>query len=197
MEMVQYDVRIEGLRALLVHNNSRLVNPLDPLTIEIKQLTGIRKKTEEHHRRIADLEFIGGLYLDDKSRPIMPAANIEAMISEAGRKHRLGKDVKAGLQVDDDPLIEHDGPKNATCEALISLERFRNSHPAKVGMATVMRTRPCFPKWAITFRLSIDPEVMKPTDLPDIMRTAGGRIGIGDWRPRYGKFTVTKLKEVK
>jgi hypothetical protein len=59
---------------------------------------------------------------------------------------------------------------------------------AKVGTARVIRTRPIFPRWQVTVSGSLDTEQVDPDAFENIVDTAGRYIGLGDWRPRFGRF---------
>lgn len=196
MNLVQYEVVIRGTRKLICHNGEFLADPTSDISKRMKEITGIRKKTDEHYKQMADVEWLGGLYLDEKNRPIVPFTSIKAMLCESARKHRLGKDVKSGLEVVDSPLIEHDGPKNATADDLIGLAKFRDKRLVSVNRAKVMRTRPCFPVWQLRFKVQIDPEIIKENDFAAILETGGRVTGMADYRPEYGKFEVVSCKKV-
>lgn len=73
-------VTIAGVAPLLMHSD-RYSNPLDPLTKKHKQLTAKRKKTDEDQEAILASEWMGSLYLDEKSEVYMPGAVIEAASS--------------------------------------------------------------------------------------------------------------------
>ena len=78
-------IKIRGTSPLLMHSD-RLSNPLDPLTKEIKTYTGKRKKTDDDFTEIARLEWVGGLYHDEKTGPYLPARNVKAMLIQAASR---------------------------------------------------------------------------------------------------------------
>jgi hypothetical protein len=59
----------------------------------------------------------------------------------------------------------------------------------------VTRVRPAFnPGWIAEFDLQVQlPEYIQPKDLLDVLVNAGRLVGIGDFRPTYGRFQVTKF----
>ncbi|MBF0307554.1 MAG: hypothetical protein HQL41_18140, partial [Alphaproteobacteria bacterium] len=57
----------------------------------------------------------------------------------------------------------------------------------------VMRTRPRFPNWAAEFRIEYLPTVVDKTALEELVASTGELVGIGDWRPRFGRFRVAIL----
>jgi hypothetical protein len=69
-------------------------------------------------------------------------------------------------------------------------------HYVKVQRARVMRTRPKFDKgWKASFSLMVLDDTISTEILRNILMYAGGYIGIGDWRPKYGRFEVTEFTE--
>jgi hypothetical protein len=56
-----------------------------------------------------------------------------------------------------------------------------------------MRTRARFPTWRATVRAEFLPTVMNRRDVVEILEIAGFREGLGDWRPKFGRFAVKLL----
>lgn len=67
---------------------------------------------------------------------------------------------------------------------------------AVIQRARVVRWRPRFNKWKLKFSINIldDNNIAIPT-LKEILERAGTTKGIGDYRPRFGRFMVTAFKE--
>lgn len=61
-----------------------------------------------------------------------------------------------------------------------------------VMRAGITRVRPAMEKgWACTLTLSIlTPEYISPMDLNETIQQAGRLVGVGDFRPSYGRFAV-------
>ena len=187
---------ITGTAPLLMHN-SRLADPLDPRAKALKGVTAKTKKTDDDHLDMARLEFLGGLYYDVDAGPYIPSDNIFRALVDAGRKRKLGTKVTAGLFVmgSINPL-GYKGPR--TPEALWADGNFSHRASAKVGMQRVNRTRPHFAEWATSAELHLDTEVLDLGDLTSLADIAGRLVGLGDWRPRFGRFVgeLTVVKEV-
>jgi hypothetical protein len=185
-ENMEYELEIVGTASLLMHN-ARLSNPLDPIARELKKITSKRNKSEEDYGQAARLEFMGSLYYEKEFGPYVPGPNILRCLVDAGRKRKLGTKVTAGVFIRDEinPLADT-GPRDQ--DGLWRDENFRSMVSAKVGMSRVMRTRPQFRQWAVSAVLIVDPEVMDTDDLQQVVQIAGSMIGLGDWRPTYGRF---------
>lgn len=187
--MINFTISITGTNALLMHS-ARLSNPLDPATKAIKKVSGKRTKTEDDHLEMARLEHAGSLYFDDEVGPYLPSDNIWRSLLDGAKKHKLGVKVKEGLifTTDVNP-IAYDGPR--TIDGLWQDENFRHSASVKVGTSRVTRTRPMFREWTTEAEGIIDPNILDLDDLKMIAETSGSVIGMGDWRPRYGRYVAT------
>lgn len=192
-EIQVYKVEIEGLTPILMHNG-QLCDPFNHYAKELKKVTSKRTKTEDDQMQMMRIEWDGGLYLDEQGKVAMPADSILAMVQGGARKFKLGKQVAPGVFVNSDFFaFEYDGPKNL--DKLYADPQHVLRKRVKVGQAAVMRTRPRFPKWSCKFELELVTDILNPEDLKRILDTAGRVVGLLDWRPRYGRFQVTKFEE--
>lgn len=184
--MNKYRITLTGTAPLLMHN-SRLANPLDPVSKELKKLTSKRIKTDDDHAVLARLEFGGGLYIDKDLGPYLPGDNIWRCLYDAAKKFKKGVKVKEGLLISTDvnPLA-YKGPRDLS--GLWADENFRLSASVRNQQNRVMRTRPMFQFWAADCTAVADPTLIELRDVEQIAETAGQIVGIGDWRPRYGRF---------
>jgi hypothetical protein len=179
---------LTGTRPLIMHN-ARLSNPLDPHTQRLAKITKKRGKTIEDHREVARLEWEGSLYHDAESGIHVPAANVERSLLDAARMFKLGTKVQRGLFVTSDAMPLDIGDQRSAGQ-IIDDENFRLVASVKVGQQRVMRCRPCFRSWSITGTVYLDESQIEPDQLRQIMDTAGRLVGLGDWRPRYGRFSA-------
>jgi hypothetical protein len=44
--------------------------------------------------------------------------------------------------------------------------------------------------WVLRFELEFDDSVIGPKELVKAMNDAGALVGLGDWRPKFGRFLV-------
>jgi len=182
--------RIEGISPLLMHNG-RLANPSDHYAQEMKKITSKRKKTTADYEELARLEWFGGLYLANEE-PCIPGQIFEAaMIGKGGaaRKQNMGKQAAAALWVFDDFPLEYDGPRDPY--ELWKLEEFRLQVLAVVTTSRILRTRPMFKDWAANVSLEFNPELLDEDVVCRWAEVAGAQVGLMDWRPKFGRFTVS------
>ena len=83
------EVHIQGVVPLILHNG-QLVNPLNPISKEMKKISSKRAKTESDYEELARLEFMGSLYLNEKKEPVIPGECIEATLINAAKKSKKG-----------------------------------------------------------------------------------------------------------
>jgi hypothetical protein len=190
---MQFRITITGTAELIMHN-ARLANPLDPIAKAMKAVTSKRTKTDEDHEEIARLEHLGSLYYDSEIGPYIPGQNFERCLVDAGKVTKSGVKVTRGVFVSTNinPLA-YQGPREP--DALWADENFRHMASVKVQTNRVMRCRPVFRQWRAAAEGTLDTAVLSLEELQSIADTAGAMIGLGDYRPRYGRFTaeVTKL----
>ena len=182
--------RIIGASPLL-HHNGQLADPLNPHAQAIAQVASKRKKTEADHRRLAELEFAGSLWLSGGA-PCIPGEAMEAALVRAAQQERRGPKAKAGLVIRNDLRLEYDGP--ADPQALWADLRFRLRCGVRIGTSRVMRTRPQFTAWEADLVVDFRPELLNAQDIRNFITVAGDQVGVGDWRPRFGRFYLGELK---
>lgn len=189
--MKYINIHITGVpgSALLTHNE-QLANSRNEIARAMKAITSKRTKTDDDHAELARLEFIGGLYTTDDGRAGLPTWNVFRSIQDGAKLNKLGKSVERGLIVAGADIlpIHHAGPSGA--QAMWDAGCF-DQRSVKVGQQKVTRTRPSFRDWSITASFVVDTEILRMDELEMIVDNAGRMVGIGDYRPRFGRFTAT------
>ena len=128
-----------------------------------------------------DFDGFGGLTL--------PSQNFARCLRNGATAFKLGKEVNRALIVENEPLIDHDGPK--TAREMVQDARFILTSPVVRMKVTNWVTRLILPQWAVEYQLTIDDERISVDALERICQTAGRFEGLGTWRPRYGRFSTT------
>jgi hypothetical protein len=193
--MKTFKVRVESLQPLLM-KSPRGVDPTDPIVKQIKAITSKRSKqrTDADLALLDKLEFMVGLYWNDKA-VYVPDVNLIGAIRDGAKANRRGREISAGVDVIESeiPLL-YDGPKtpDQLYEARFADRRMVKN---KGGGGAVMRVRPRFNKWALEFSVIVDEHVIEPQYVRDALEHAGLRVGLGDFRPRFGRFSVVGWKE--
>lgn len=196
----QIKVTIGGPK-LLMHNG-RLADPLDPATRVLKEVQHKKTKSDDDHSEIARLEFLGGLYIDDEIGPYIPGEAVLRMLEQGARQKKRGAKVAPVSIVEDQVALQYDGPRDET--SLWENPKFRDRRAVVVGRSRVIRTRPKFTDWKLSFTIDIPEGVpVNPSDIEEALIDAGMFVGLGDFRPgspkrgKFGMFNVLEFAEVK
>lgn len=185
-------LKLTGKRELLMHNG-QLADPRNPKTRALKALTSQRNKTDETLEEIRKLEWLGGLYLDPKGRISITEDMLLGAGWEGAKKSKKGVAFKAGvLGADAFFPLEYKGPKDPL--ELYETDEFVDYRGVVVQNNRVFRARPRFNPWSLTVSLLVDTTIINVADVVTSYESAGHMIGIGDFRPRFGRFEVAKLK---
>jgi len=182
MEAKKFSVHIKGIAPLLMHGlNAKM---LDNSTIKSSTTDYSEewKKTAYHN---GDNFFI-------------PAVNVEASIRDAGKQQKvkkvyLTKAVKSSLFIDEDdiPLLINGEVAKDWEEAEVDIR------PVTVQRARILRSRAKFPVWELKFTLQSYHSVLDENVIRELITKAGMQEGVGDFRPRFGRFTLVSLESIE
>lgn len=132
------------------------------------------------------------VYCDEEINCYIPSKHIRASLVKSavnfkikGRMRKTYKDmVNATVEVEPDKIP-------------LGKETFDYTHQefVKIKKDQILRSRPAFRKgWEAEFRLLILDEQMPKSVLKEILEYAGKFVGIGDWRPHFGRFEIVSFK---
>jgi hypothetical protein len=181
-----------GIRPLLMHNGL-MVDPTNPAVRRIKEISskGCKKMTDSDYEERNRIEWEAGLYWDEKDGPVIPSDNIERCVQKGAMKSRLGKDVEAAVFCTSSHVkLQYDGPRDKD-RLYAQPERYLLRKRVCIQKAAIIRIRPMFPTgWKLEIELEFDDTIVNSKDLMKAMVDAGALVGIGDWRPKFGRFLV-------
>ena len=196
MYKYKVDVRIEGTAPILQHKFGIAV--LDQLQKGATRRTGAPDYSQE---------WLDTMYTED-GYVVQPATHIEGALIKAaasftikGKGRKTWKDpVKASCFVQPDLIphlfrgekVEAPSPElltNPTEHLSVDVSR------VKVQRAAVARSRLKISKdWELAFMIEVHDDQVRPEVLEEILQEAGRAVGIGDYRPRFGRFIVTQFE---
>ena len=101
---------------------------------------------------------------------------------------KKGKDFEKYVAVTD-LYIPFNYGENLSKEELISDYQYRDTRIMTIQRSKIVRTRPRFDQWNITFNLMYDESKIDLDTIVTVMEYAGSYVGLCDSRPKYGKFT--------
>ncbi len=132
------------------------------------------------------------LYLDEDGKHVEPASHVEGALVKAGTTFKYQgkktyKDLfRAALFIEPELIpLETDGYEVDT-------------RPVVIVRARIMRSRPLFKKWKMEFIITnIADDQVNGKIIEEILEYAGTSVGIGDFRPRFGRFEVVSFEKIK
>jgi hypothetical protein len=192
-------IRLQGVSPLLCHNG-QTADPRNTYAKAMKAVSSKRKKTDADYDEMARLEWLAGLYRIDGDL-VIPDYVIESTMIGGAKKSKRGPQAKCGLFFTEHASLQFNGKPSAitdeTLSEMFASGDFTHTIGVKVGMAKVMRTRPVFRNWSINALAQYDPDVLNMRDVEEIAVDAGKLVGIGDWRPKHGRFEAEVVPVVE
>jgi len=174
--MKELKIKIHGVAPLLQHQFHGTINETS------KRKSGVSNLTAEEEAEKAAYKNKNGYY--------EPSRHIEGCLIKAaanfripGRGRKTYKDLmKSAIIVDPEEI------------PLTPQEYEIFSAPVVISRSRIMRSRPKFNDWELEFKININDDQVKPELVKDILEHGGRNVGLGDWRPKYGRFEVTKFE---
>jgi len=175
----KYKVKIKGVSPLLMHRFA-----------ETESTHKIKKSGQEYD---SDVDAKAALYTDGNGTVVQPSTHIESAMIKAATNYKIpgqGKKTfkdafKGGIIID--PLqIPHKNQKWVKDMQSVVINRSR-----------IVRARPRLDDWELEFTIINSDERVTPNIIKDTLSDAGKFFGIGDFRPKFGRFEITEFKKAK
>ena len=193
--MKQIKLKLTGIRPLILHNGL-MADPSNPYTVAIKKITakGSKKMTIRDYAERDRLEWEAGLYWSlTENAMVMPSDNIERCIQDGAKKSRLGKDFAAAVFMSEHEAVIHHRKSGKSKEDIYADPAFTIRKGVKVQLARIIRIRPMIPSgWWLHCTIEFDESIVNEAQVLGSTQEAGSLCGIGDWRPKFGRFSVEK-----
>lgn len=174
------EIRIQGTAPLLFHRWS-----VDGVEAKSKAAKGSKAKKED------DLETY--VYRDDSGDLCLPSEYLRMAIIGAAKFRQ-------------DPRSPRKSAMDLFKAAIVGLEPycrlgakawdFVDRRRVMIQRNGITRSRPAMNTgWQVTIPIQVLlPEYVSPALLNEVVQSAGRLIGVGDFRPTYGRFQVTEFK---
>lgn len=175
-----YDVKVKlvGVTSLLQHRY-RFHDEMDP--------PAARKSGRLDYSQ----EWKASLYADEHGNIYEPASHIEgALVRAAGNFQIAGRSKKTYRE-----LVK--GAVFVSPDAIpLGKKEPDFIHKARVivNRSAVERLRPGFRVWELSFTIQVLDDQLGKDVLQQILQHAGQYYGIGDYRPRFGRFRVAQFE---
>ncbi len=145
------------------------------------------------------------LYATPQGEIYQPSSHFEGALVKAAAQFKVtgkrGKSYKdlfnANVIVSPDAILHGvNVPEELDADADKVL--YLDVRPVIVNRARVIRLRPTFkPGWKLDFEIQVIDDQLPAEILNDCLVLAGKTVGIGDYRPKFGRFLVSKFDVVK
>lgn len=174
--MEQAKVKIVGVAPLLM-NKFAMEKPDDTKA----------KRRDEQYSVEKDAEK--ALYKDDKIGCYAPSSWIEACLRDTAKEFKgkgrgtLKATILSSVFVDPDKI-----PLNKTTYDEIDVR------PVVIQRNRVVKGRPKFNSWELEFTVIFDEKRVKKETVKQILEEAGATKGIGDYRPKFGRFRIESFE---
>lgn len=185
-----YEVELESLSPLLHHGSQEL--GMGEQQMKKKGGDALRGDPEEWRKTV---------YFDEKIGAYIPASNIEAAMIESAKQFKITgratatKFFKSGVFIMEDLLPMFVNGKQVMDINSIDVDKRTAKNPA-TGMRNT-RYRAIFRQWAIKFRILVSSDdYIKQDLLKQTIEYAGMYVGLCDYRPRFGRFSLKSIKQV-
>jgi hypothetical protein len=176
--------------APLIMHNGQTADPTNKWARLLKEITSKKSKTDADYEEMARIEFLAALYMATDG-PIIPNEVLDGMVLNAAKKSREGQLAKSAVFCLNHARFEYEGPRKA--DEMWQEEQFHFARLVRVTNARVVRMRAIFNDWWCIAKLNVETTLINPARVDEWMRVAGTQVGLCDWRPQYGRFTVERL----
>ena len=201
-EYKRVETTIEGVLPILLYRGE-MSDPFDPWAKKLKTLTAKTNKNDELLSEIRDVEWRAAIWWSDRFGLYLPAGNLFAGIRDAAKAFKKGKAVTEGLIVYAEDKngdaecvkIFYSGPQ--TLEKLATNPEYRDSRSVVMSGRRIIRTRGRVPAgWRMTFIIQFNARTLEAREVVSFLQAAGFAGGMGDYRPRFGRFDVLEAREI-
>jgi hypothetical protein len=189
--MYTVDCKVVGTAPLMQHRFP--IPDLADMSSGATLKTGSKDYSKEWH------EY---LYVTGKGMVYQPATHFEAAMANAavnfrikGRGRKTYKDLfKAAVFVNPEQILHGiAAPDELDTDADKPL--YLDMRPVVVSRSRVVRIRPTFaPGWELEFGIEVMDDQIAAELVQDVLALAGKTVGIGDFRPKFGRFSVARFE---
>ena len=179
----------------LIMHNPQTVDPENEWAQRMRPILDKKAKyrSVDELKELAMYEFYSGLYMDGDEY-IIPGENVESMFNAASHGVTTISKAKAAGSFFcpvDFRLTEFDGPKDP--DKRYKDKMCQDRRCVKIGTSRIMRVRPLFRNWKLRGKVCYLAETFTMDKVFRVLKEAGIKAALGDYRPKFGRFSVEVL----
>lgn len=176
--MKKIRVKISGVSPLLLHSAAGM-------------LTKEEGTTKKDNQYIPEEDAAKANYFDATIGCYVPSSHVEACMREAAKNFKQGKSnykttIISSVFCEQDRIPLNKQTWDEIDRRVVVVQRNR-----------IVRSRPRYNDWALEFILQYDEARITPKVLQNILTEGGAIKGIGDHRPKFGRFKIEEFEEVE
>ncbi len=184
-----YEVTIRGLDSLLMNKMPDLSIP-KPKGSKQQQVDRLAEEERTWQEKA---------YYDGAGNVLLPGENLHESLKQGaaywGQKIP-GAGNKTYTDLVSSAVVVEDMPLGITRDDLIPYGRAVNGTPTKRTPSKVYKIRPLVRPWGGSFKLHVFDSRLDASILRTIISYAGIFRGVGDWRPKFGRYELAKIEQV-
>ena len=169
--MQKVTVKIKGIAPLLVHKF-------------MEQKDDEARQKDQVYDPVEDAEK--ALY-KNKSGCFAPSTWIEACLRDTAKTFKKGRGSLKNVFLSSVFIDPDEIPLNKKTYDEI------DKRPVVIQRNRIVRSRPKFNTWELEFSINYDETRLPKNTLKQVLEEAGQTKGIGDYRPKFGRFEVVKF----
>ena len=147
-------------------------------------------------------EWRDHLYVNGAGQVYQPAAHLEgSMVKSAvnfkitGKRGKTYKDLFRAAVFVTPEEIGHKIKEPKKLDTDADKRLYLDMRPVVVQRSRIVRIRPTFkPGWELEFEVEVIDDQIQASLVQDVLTLAGKTVGIGDYRPKFGRFSISKFE---
>ena len=172
--------KIEGTAPLLMHNVESML---------------LKKPNRMSHEEFEKSEeaFKAKCYFNAKGELILPGKVIKGMLKNSakssgfkqpGKRANYNNLIKSLIFIQDEPVMDQQFKEVVESPTFVTIQKSK-----------VLRIFPKLNNWSTTVKITIaDSDKLEVSVLDDLMAFGGSFVGVGDYRPEFGRFKANRIK---
>lgn len=145
------------------------------------------------------------LYVTSEGDIYQPAVHFDGCMVKAaagykiqGQRGKTYKDLFKGNVFTSPDAILHGVKVPDELDTDADKQLYLDCRPVVIQRARVVRIRPCFkPGWKLDFEISVLDDQVPANVVNEVLSLAGRTVGVGDFRPRFGRFMISRFEVCK
>lgn len=172
--------KIEGVSPLLMHN------------IEGMLTKKPNRMSHEEFEKSPE-SFKSKCYFNSKDELILHSRVIKGMLKSSakssgfkqpGKRANYNNLIKSLIFIQEEPVMDQQFDEVVESPTFVTIQKNK-----------ILRIFPKLNKWSTTVKIIIADTTQLQVDILDDLMTFGGNfVGVGDYRPEFGRFTATRIK---